>query len=115
MAATFNLVAPHGLRSLVESLPSAEAKNGFSQLLERVSRTAKPVVITRNARPTAVVLSIEAYEKLVAAEPDALEPLRQRFDAMVAQMQTPVAHGAVDQLFAATTAELGEAWAEAQR
>lgn len=115
MAATFNLIAPHGLRSMVESLPSAEAKNGFSQLIERVSRTAKPVVITRNARPTAVVLSIEAYETLVADKPDPLAPLRQRFDEMVMQMQTPAAQNAVDQLFAATPAELGDAWAEARR
>lgn len=115
MAATFSLMAPHGLHSLVESVPSAEAKNGFSQLLERVSRTARPVVITRNARPTAVVLSIEAYEKLVADEPDPLAPLRRRFDDMVARMQAPAAQTAVDQLFAAAPSDLGEAWSSARR
>ncbi len=54
------------------TMASSDAKNGFAALLERVLRKPEPVVITRNARPTAVMLSIEAYERLVEAVPDPL-------------------------------------------
>ena len=91
------------------TLASSDAKNGFAALLERVLRKPEPVVITRNARPTAVMLSIEAYERLVEAVPDPLARLTAEFDALLARMQTPAAKAAVNALFAATPAELGAA------
>ena len=89
------------------TMASSDAKNGFAALLERVLRKPEPVVITRNARPTAVMLSIEAYERLVEAVPDPLARLTAEFDALLARMQTPAAKAAVDALFAGTPAELG--------
>ena len=91
------------------TIASSDAKNGFAALLERVLHKPEPVVITRNARPTAVMLSIEAYERLVEAVPDPLAQLTVEFDALVARMQTPTAKSAVDALFAATPGQLGEA------
>ena len=90
-------------------LASSDAKNGFAALLERVLRKPEPVVITRNARPTAVMLSVEAYERLVEAVPDPLAPLTAEFDALLARIQTPAAKSAVDALFTATPEQLGEA------
>ena len=91
------------------TMASSDAKNGFAALLERVQRKPEPVVITRNARPTAVMLSIEAYERLVEAVPDPLAQLTAEFDALVARMQTPTAKSAVDALLTATPEQLGEA------
>ncbi len=109
MSHTITLAAPHGLTARVEALPSTDAKNGFAQLIDRVTRLRKPVVITRNARPTVVVLSIEEYERLVTASPDPLAPLRDRFAALVGEMQTGSARGAVDTLFGASPQQLGAA------
>ena len=99
-------------RTPLDRLPtmaSSDAKNGFAALLERVLRKPEPVVITRNARPTAVMLSVEAYERLVEAVPDPLARLTVEFDALVARMQTPAAQSAVDALFTTTPEQLGEA------
>lgn len=99
----------HALLADLPTMPSSEAKNGFAQLLERVGRRAKPVVITRNARPAAVVLSVDEYERLVRAAPDPLANLSADFDRLVATMQAPAGQGSVDALFSATPAELGVA------
>lgn len=96
----------------VSDLPqmaSSDAKNGFSSLLERVQHGSEPVVITRNSRPTAVMLSIESYQQMLDAVPDPLASLASEFDEMVSRMQTPTARSAIDQLFDATPQELGAA------
>lgn len=88
---------------------SSDAKNGFAELIERVARSGEPVLITRNKRPAAVVLSVEEYRQLVDATPDPLSPLRERFATIVAGMQTSTGKQAVGRLFAATPAQLGKA------
>lgn len=51
--------------NVVEDLiPAAEAKQNFSRMLEQVSRTQRPVVITKNGRAKVVVLAAQAYEDL---------------------------------------------------
>lgn len=91
------------------TITSSDAKNGFAALLERVLHKPQAVMITRNARPTAVMLSIETYERLIEAVPDPLAQLTAEFDALVARMQMPAAKSAVDALFTATPEQLGEA------
>ncbi|TCV97637.1 prevent-host-death family protein [Luteibacter rhizovicinus] len=113
MSQTIALPGLHGQTANLESLPSTEAKNGFAQLLERVTRSARPVVITRNARPAAVMLSVEEYARLVQAAPDPLAPLQADFDRLVAGMRTLRAQASVDALFGATTEQLGAAAARA--
>jgi hypothetical protein len=88
------------------SVPSSEAKKGFANLIERVVRTNKPVV---------VMLSVGAYERLVAAAPDPLAGLRREFDQLLATMQTPKAKAGAEALFAATPAQLGAAAVKAAR
>lgn len=104
-----------GSAGTVVSVPSSEAKNGFANLIERVVRTNKPVVITRHSQPTVVMLSVDAYERLVAAAPDPLAGLRREFDQLLATMQTPMAKAGVEALFAATPAQLGAAAVKAAR
>lgn len=97
----------------LKTVTSSEAKNGFAELIERVARSSEPVLITRNNRPAAVVISVDEYRQLVDAAPDPLAPLRDRFAAIVAGMQGDAGKQAVDALFAATPAQLGKAAAKA--
>ena len=117
LAATMNahsLPAPRsGASAGLKTISSSDAKNGFAELIESVARSSGPVLITRNKRPAAVVLSVEAYRQLVDAPPDPLAPLRERYAAIVAGMQTRAGRQASDALFAATPAQLGKAAAKA--
>ena len=46
--------------SSLKTVPAAEAKQSFGRLLDDAQR--EPVVIERNGRPVAVVLSVAEYE-----------------------------------------------------
>lgn len=48
----------------MKTMSAKEAKNGFGLLLD--TALAEPVTIKKHGRSVAVVLSIEAYERLVA-------------------------------------------------
>jgi prevent-host-death family protein len=49
----------------MRTISSLDAKNRFGQLLETVQRA--PVTVTKQGRPTAVVLSVEDYERMRGA------------------------------------------------
>ncbi|MCX7512200.1 type II toxin-antitoxin system Phd/YefM family antitoxin [Frateuria hangzhouensis] len=108
-------MSAHTLLAELPTMPSSEAKNGFAQLLEQVGRRAKAVVITRNARPAAVMLSVDEYERLVRAVPDPLASLSADFDRLVATMQAPAGQGSVDALFDSAPGDLGAAAAKAAK
>lgn len=93
----------------LSAIASRDAKNCFAQLIERVARQSDPVIITRNARPAAALLSVAEYERLIHAIPDPLATLHADFDRPVATMQTPAARAGVDALFTTTRAQLGAA------
>ena len=99
----------------LEPVSSSEAKKDFASLIRQVAHTDQPVVITRHNQPAAVLLSVDAYERMVAAVPDPLAALRQDFDRMLAAMQTSAAKTGVDALFAATPVQLGAAAVKAAR
>ncbi len=46
------------------SLPATEVKNRFGRVLREVARTGGPIVVERNGRPVAVILSMEAFARL---------------------------------------------------
>lgn len=50
----------------VKSLPAREAKYHFGRLIDLAR--AEPVLIEKHGRPVVVVLSVEAYERLVEAQ-----------------------------------------------
>lgn len=61
-------------------VPLGEFKSHASQVLRRVREAGRPIVITQNGRPAAVLLAPEAFDRLVdrrkltaAAEPDLTE------------------------------------------
>ncbi len=47
---------------MMKTLPLAEAKATLSRLVDRVEKTDEEVLITRNGRPVAVLVSPDEYE-----------------------------------------------------
>ena len=67
------------------TLPLAEIKNRLSEIVDRVEAHHERVVLTRNGRPAAVILSPDDLEGLeetldILSEPGALEEIRQAKD-----------------------------------
>ncbi|CAN5621737.1 hypothetical protein BH23GEM10_BH23GEM10_08510 [soil metagenome] len=97
--------------STASSMSSTEAQNNFGEVLSRALREGR-VFITRYSRPEVVVLSLDAYEALVAAEPIDLDLLEHEFNELIARMQSSDHHRAVDALFDMTSEDLGQAAVE---
>ena len=95
--------------SKLPTIASSEAENGFAALLERVQYRAETMVITRSAKPAAVMISLDEYARLLDAAPNPLKALEAQFDDMVARTQTLPAKAAVDALFAASPEDLSAA------
>ncbi|WP_436886694.1 type II toxin-antitoxin system Phd/YefM family antitoxin [Nocardiopsis dassonvillei] len=49
----------------MSTLPLAEAGNSLSKIVDEVGRTHGAVTITRNGRPSAVVISVDDYESMM--------------------------------------------------
>jgi prevent-host-death family protein len=47
------------------TLPLAEARNNLSKIVDEVERTHDAITITRNGRPSAVVISVDDYESMM--------------------------------------------------
>jgi prevent-host-death family protein len=92
----------------MESISSTEAQNSFGKVMGRVQRGAV-VGITRHDEVSAVLISAETYEALLAQRWDPLDKLRDQFDRRFAAMQTAESQAGVRALFAATPQELGRA------
>lgn len=111
---------PGGFRGTREesSVTATEAKNEFGRLLETVIRGGR-VFITRHDAPKAVLISAEDFEALSAAAKanvkNKLNTLRNEFDALLAEMQTPRARAGIKAAFSAAPEELGRVAAEAMR
>lgn len=50
----------------MKTLPAAEAKNKFGEMIESARKA--PLTIERNGRPAVVVMSPEEYDQLVSAQ-----------------------------------------------
>lgn len=85
---------------------ASEAKHRFGQLLDAALREG-PVVIVRQRKPTAVLISIEEYRALTQAEDRALTALSAEFDRRYATMQAPGAAAAMQRAFGTPAAQLG--------
>lgn len=85
---------------------ASEAKHKFGQLLDAALREG-PVAITKQRKPTAVLISIEEYRALTQAEDRALAALTAEFDRRYATMQAPGAAAAMQRAFDTPAAQLG--------
>ena len=63
-----------------ETLPLASVKSKFSEMVDRVEHTHDRIIVTRNGRPVAVLISPEELESLedtleLLSNPDAMQQL----------------------------------------
>ena len=102
IAATHDPLTPRNYRSV----PATQAKNRFGDILQTVRDSSGPVFIERHGQAQAVVLGIDAYNKLASNkrtdQEQKLDYWTREFDALHARMQTQKARRAVDALFDVT-------------
>ncbi len=65
----------------MKTLPLAEAKATLSRLVDRVAKTDEEILITRNGRPVAVLVSPDEYEgwketQAIRSDPDFMADIR---------------------------------------
>ena len=92
----------------VTEFSATEAKNSFGRVLDTAFSQGM-VAITKRDRPTAVVLSLDAYQALLGAQAKPLESLSHEFDQLLQQMQGPASRDAMMGAFDASPEELGAA------
>lgn len=85
---------------------ASEAKHKFGELLDTALRTG-PVAITKQRKPTAVLISLEEYRALTQVEDRTLAVLADEFDRRYATMQAPGAAAAMRRAFDTPAAQLG--------
>ena len=89
-----------------QAFSASDAKNSFGRVLDAVERVGM-VTITRHDEPKAVLLSMEEYRSLAGARQDSLDAMAGEFDAMLARMQAPGAHDAMQSAYDKPARELG--------
>lgn len=87
---------------------SADAKSRFAEVLDAAAE-GETVVITHYGATRAVVISAERYRALTRQPERELNLLTERFDAMLAAMQTATSTAAMRAGFDASPEELGRA------
>lgn len=98
----------------VPSVTASRLKNEFGSVFDEAA-VSGAVVITKHNIPRAVLLSYAEFEALAATTAPALDDLSERFDKLLATMQTPKAKAGVAAAFDATPEELGAAAVKAAR
>ena len=84
---------------------ASEAKHKFGEVLDTALRTS-PVAITKQRKPTAVLISLEEYRALTQAEDHILAALSAEFDRQYDAMQAPGAAAAMQWAFDTPAAQL---------
>ena len=98
----------------VPMVAASRFKNEFGAVFEEAT-LGGAVVITKHNTPKAVLLSYAEFEALTASATPALDDLSERFDQLMATMQTPKAKAGVTAAFDPTPEELGAAAVKAAR
>jgi antitoxin Phd len=93
---------------------ASRLKNEFGAVFEQAAVNGA-VVITKHNAPKAVLLSYAEFEALTASATPVLDDLSERFDNLLASMQTSDAKAGVAAAFEATPEELGAAAVKAAR
>ena len=47
----------------IRTLPATEVKNRFGKVLREVAKTGGPILIERDGKPVAVIMSVREYER----------------------------------------------------
>ena len=59
----------------LQSLPATEVKNRFGRVLRQIAKTGGPIIVERDGKPVAVILSMGEYQRL---QPQAVPDDKQR-------------------------------------
>ena len=98
----------------IPMVSASRLKNEFGTIFDEAAVNGA-VVITKHDTPRAVLLSYAEFEALTQSATSALDDLSERFDELLATMQTPQAKAGVAAAFDATPEELGAAAVKAAR
>jgi len=98
----------------VPTVAASRLKNEFGTVFEQAI-LGGAVLITKHDVPKAVLLSYAEFEALTKSATPVLDDLSERFDELLATMQTPEAKAGVAAAFNATPQELGAAAVKAAR
>jgi antitoxin Phd len=98
----------------VPTVSATRLRNEFGTVFEQASVDGA-VLITKHDAPKAVLLSYAEFEALTKSATPVLDDLSERFDALLATMQTPEAKAGVAAAFNATPQELGVTAVKAAR
>ncbi len=98
----------------VPTVTASRLKNEFGSVFEQAAADGA-VVITKHDTPRAVLLSYAEFEALTASTTPALDDLSDRFNDLLATMQTPEAKAGVAAAFDASPEEMGAAAVKASR
>jgi antitoxin Phd len=98
----------------VPTVAASRLKNEFGKVFEQATLDGA-VLITKHDVPKAVLLSYAEFEALIKSATPVLDDLSERFDDLLATMQTPEAKAGVAAAFNATPQELGAAAVKAAR
>jgi prevent-host-death family protein len=98
----------------VSEVTASRLKNEFGSVFEQAAVDGA-VVITKHDTPRAVLLSYAEFEALTASASPALDDLSERFNDLLATMQTPEAKAGVAAAFDASPEEMGAAAMKAAR
>jgi antitoxin Phd len=92
----------------IKSFTITEFKERAREVIDLVA-DHKAIAILRHKMPDAVLISANDYVEFMNLRRERLNFLSERYDQMVALMQTPAAAAGVDALFSASPEELGRA------
>ena len=53
---------------LTKTVSATNAKNRFGGVLREVNQTDEPIIVERDGKPVAVILSMDAYQRLLPKE-----------------------------------------------
>ncbi|HSS23892.1 MAG TPA: type II toxin-antitoxin system prevent-host-death family antitoxin [Mycobacterium sp.] len=98
----------------VPTVAASRLKNEFGKVFDQATLDGA-VLITKHDVPKAVLLSYAEFEALIKSATPVLDDLSERFDDLLATMQTPEAKAGVAAAFNATPQELGAAAVKAAR
>ena len=98
----------------VPTVAASRLRNEFGTVFEQAT-VGGAVLITKHDAPKAVLLSYAEFEALTKSATPVLDDLSERFDGLLATMQTPEAKAGVAAAFNATPQELGAAAVKAAR
>jgi prevent-host-death family protein len=48
----------------MKTLPATEVKNRFGRVLREISKTGGPIIVERDGKPVAVILSVSEYTRM---------------------------------------------------